>query len=68
MRKKWKYCIVNNEKVENLIKEYNINNLLATILVNRGIDCKKAKTFLTFKKKEKKLFSIHLKCQIWKKQ
>lgn len=52
MRKKWKYCIVNNEKVENLIKEYNINNLLATILVNRGIDCKKAKTFLNPTRKD----------------
>jgi len=37
MTKKWQIYQVENEKVEELEKNYNINKLLATILVNRGI-------------------------------
>ena len=37
MTKKWQVYQVENEKVEELEKKHNINKLLATILVNRGI-------------------------------
>jgi len=37
MTKKWQVYQVENEKVEELEKKFNINKLLATILVNRGI-------------------------------
>ena len=37
MTKKWQIYQVENEKVEELQKKHNINKLLATILVNRGI-------------------------------
>ena len=37
MTKKWQIYQVENEKVEELEKKHNINKLLATILVNRGI-------------------------------
>ena len=37
MNKKWQICPVDNEKVEELVKTYDINKLLATILVNREI-------------------------------
>ena len=37
MTKKWQIYQIENEKVEELQKNYNINKLLATILVNRGI-------------------------------
>ena len=37
MNKKWQIYQVENEKVEELHKKHNINKLLATILVNRGI-------------------------------
>lgn len=37
MNKKWQVYQVENEKVEELQKKYNINKLLATILANRGI-------------------------------
>ena len=37
MTKKWQVYQVENEKVEELQKKHNINKLLATILVNRGI-------------------------------
>ena len=37
MTKKWQIYQVENEKIEKLQKEHNINKLLATILVNRGI-------------------------------
>jgi len=37
MNKKWQIYQVENEKVEELEKKHNINKLLATILVNRGI-------------------------------
>ena len=37
MTKRWQIYQVENEKVEELQKKHNINKLLATILVNRGI-------------------------------
>ena len=37
MNKKWQVYQVENEKVEELQKKHNINKLLSTILVNRGI-------------------------------
>lgn len=37
MTKKWQIYQIENEKVEELQKNYKINKLLATILVNRGI-------------------------------
>ena len=37
MNKKWQICPVDNEKVEELVKTYDINKLLAAILVNREI-------------------------------
>ena len=47
MNKKWQIFQTDNEKVENLVKEYGINKLIATILVNRNIiDKDKVKKFL----------------------
>ena len=37
MNKKWQIYQVNDEKVKELQEKYNINKLLSTILVNRGI-------------------------------
>ena len=37
MNKKWQIYQVDNEKVEEIVKKYEINKLLATILVNRNI-------------------------------
>ena len=37
MNKKWQLYQVEHDKVEELVKKQNINKLLATILVNRGI-------------------------------
>ncbi len=37
MNKKWQIYETDEDKVENLKEKYKINNLLATILVNRGI-------------------------------
>ena len=37
MTKKWQIYQVEEEKIEEFIKKYNLNKLLATILVNRGI-------------------------------
>ena len=37
MNKKWQIYQVDNEKVEEIVKKYGINKLLATILVNRNI-------------------------------
>jgi len=37
MNKKWEICDVNLEKVDEISKKYNISNLLAIALVNRGI-------------------------------
>lgn len=45
MNKKWQYYDTNQEKVEEICKEFNINKLLATIIVNREIE--DIPTFLT---------------------
>ena len=37
MNKKWEYCEVDNEKVEEISNRYNISKLLARILVSRDI-------------------------------
>lgn len=37
MNKKWEICTSNEEDIKRLEKKYNISNLLATVLVNRGI-------------------------------
>ena len=37
MNKKWQIYETDDEKVRELKEKYKINNLLATILVNRGI-------------------------------
>ena len=53
MTKKWQIYQVENEKVEELQKNYNINKLLATILVNRGIiEEKKIEKFLQPKRSD----------------
>ena len=47
MSKKWQYYEnINIEEVEKLQEKYKINNLLATVLVNRGITAEKAEIFL----------------------
>ena len=47
MNKKWQYNFnENKEEIEKLEKEFNINKMLATILVNRGITTKNAQKFL----------------------
>lgn len=38
MIKKWQIYESNNEKIEEISKKYNLNKLLATILVNRNIE------------------------------
>ena len=37
MRKEWKYYETDKEKVEEIKEKHNINEILATVLVNRGI-------------------------------
>ena len=37
MRKEWKYYEADKEKIEEIKEKYNINEILATVLVNRGI-------------------------------
>ena len=37
MKKKWEYYEINQKEKEELKKEYNIDDLLAIVLVNRGI-------------------------------
>lgn len=37
MVKKWEVSKVNNEEVENFAKKYKVSNLLASILVQKGI-------------------------------
>lgn len=47
MSKKWQYYNdINIEEVKKLQEKYKINNLLATVLVNRGITAEKAEIFL----------------------
>ena len=38
MIKKWQIYESNNEKIEEISQKYNLNKLLATILVNRNIE------------------------------
>ena len=37
MNKKWEFYNSNQEKIEQISKKFNINKLIATVLVNRGI-------------------------------
>ena len=37
MRKKWKYKELDEEKIDEIVKKFNVPELLATVLVNRGI-------------------------------
>lgn len=47
MNKKWQICECDKEKVENIKNKYNLNSLLATILVNKNIiDKEKIRLFL----------------------
>ena len=46
MIKKWQIYESNNEKIEEISKKYNLNKLLATILVNRNIDENQIETYL----------------------
>lgn len=41
MNKKWQICEINQDKVDEIKKQYNLSNLLATILVNKNITTKK---------------------------
>ena len=40
MNKKWQKCEINQDKINEIKKQYNISNLLATILVNKNITTK----------------------------
>ena len=40
MNKKWQICEINQDKINEIKKQYNISNLLATILVNKNITTK----------------------------
>lgn len=46
MTKKWQIYESNNEKIEEISKKYNLNKLLATILVNRNIEENQIATYL----------------------
>ncbi len=46
MTKKWQIYESNNEKIEEISQKYNLNKLLATILVNRNIEEKQIETYL----------------------
>lgn len=46
MNKKWQIIEPNEEKIEELSKKYNINKLLATILINRNIKDEDLEIFL----------------------
>ena len=46
MTKKWQIYESNNEKIEEISKKYNLNKLLATILVNRNIEENQIETYL----------------------
>ena len=47
MNKKWEICSSSEDEVKRLEKKYNISNLLATVLVNRGItEDEQIRTFL----------------------
>lgn len=46
MIKKWQIYESNNEKIEEISQKYNLNKLLATILVNRNIEENQIETYL----------------------
>ena len=46
MTKKWQIYESNNEKIEEISRKYNLNKLLATILVNRNIEENQIATYL----------------------
>ena len=46
MKKKWQIYDIDEQEIEKISKKYNINKLLATILVNRKIDEKNIEIFL----------------------
>ena len=46
MTKKWQIYESNNEKIEEISRKYNLNKLLATILVNRNIEENQIETYL----------------------
>lgn len=47
MRKKWKYKELDEEKIEEIVKKFDVPELLATVLVNRGIvDDEEIRVFL----------------------
>lgn len=47
MRKKWKYREVDEVKINEIVKKFNVSELLATVLVNRGIvDDEEIRVFL----------------------
>lgn len=52
MNKKWQIYQVDNEKIEELQKKYNINKLLATIIANRGITGEQINRFLNPKRSD----------------
>ena len=52
MNKMWQIYQVDNEKVEELQKKYNINKLLATIIANRGITGEQINKFLNPKRSD----------------
>ncbi len=46
MKKKWEYYETDEKEAKKIEEQYNINHLLATILVNRGINLENIKEFL----------------------
>lgn len=47
MSKKWRYRDIDEEKVKKIVEKFNVSELLATVLVNRGIvDEDEIKVFL----------------------
>lgn len=47
MRKKWKYKELDEEKIKEIVKKFDVPELLATVLVNRGIvDDEEIRVFL----------------------
>lgn len=47
MRKKWKYKELDEEKIDEIVKKFDVPELLATVLVNRGIvDDEEIRVFL----------------------
>ena len=52
MQKKWEYLKNNKKEIEKLVQKYNINELLATVLANRGITTENADVFLNPTRKD----------------